>query len=154
MKHLFFVIFIITIAVQCSEKKSSAIYDHWLTGTFESDGSDGHVVESWKRPANSHWIGKQKAFLENQVTLEQSFEIEKLEDNLVLLLNYEGREYQLNAVKTDMNGFEFVRDSEEDGPHRVKFEKTSDKTFRRVHYVNINGRNRINMYDFTKISEK
>ena len=154
MRNFIFVLFLAISTIHCSEKKSTPVYDHWLTGTYESDSSDGHVVESWRRPNNSHWIGKQKVYLNNEISSEQSFEIVKVDDDLVLKLKFEGNDYELNATQTDMNGFEFERDTEEDGPHRVKFEKTSNRTFRRVHYVNVNGRNRINMYDFTKISEK
>lgn len=153
MKKFVFLVTILSITIQCQEKAKEPTLTHWLHGTYQSDSNEGEVIESWKHPKKEYWIAQQKVHQNNSIIDEQELEIKIVDEVLSLLLTYEGQTYTLPSTKVDMNGFEFERETEEDGPHRVKFEKTGSDTFRRVHYVYVDGRNRINMFDFSKIGD-
>ena len=153
MKNILILFSLVLIIVQCDNKTSEKkpVLTHWLNGSYQAESSEGLVEETWEHPRKEYWVGLKKTFQNNQVTSEQEFEIKIVDDVLSLVFQHEGNTITLPSTKADMTNFEFARPEDVEGPNRVKFEKTSDRSFRRVDYNIVNGRNRINMYDFKKI---
>lgn len=139
------------LALSCKSKPAKVKLTHWLQGTYVSDSNQGKVEEVWTHPERNVWLGKHKLYDQtNRLIEDYTIEIKEENDDLAMFVKWNDRDFMLPSKIIDFHEFEFVRDKD-DGPHRIKIEKDGDKRFRRVHYNMVNGSNRIEIFEFTKI---
>jgi len=153
MNKAFYLFLLITLAIACESKKPKVELTHWLQGTYVSDSNQGKVEEVWTHPERNVWLGKHKLYDHtNKLIEDYTIEIKNKNDDLAMFVKWNNRDFILPSKIIDLHEFEFVRDKD-DGPHKIKIEKEGDNRFRRVHYNMVNGSNRIEIFEFSKIKK-